>query len=234
MGDLQQLDFVRRHRAGLDGPVLEIGAKDYGNTPSFRPLFEGMEYVGLDMADGPGVDQVLDMTRDFAEVDSALDERRFGTIFCLSVLEHCRDPFKMCANITRLLAPGGTLLVSVPFSWERHGYPSDYWRFTPDGVKVLFPELAFDDGHSQVHTTREGDARPVDDDLGAVFFSTKRARTEGRFGRFATILFLRALKAVGIGRWLLDYSKVFPPVMVDMVGTLPRTAPRPNSGTPEA
>ncbi len=224
MGDLQQLEFVRRHRARLRGPVLEIGSKDYGSTPSFRPLFEGEDYVGLDMEEGPGVDLTLDLTRDFAEVDAALGGRRFGTVFCLSVLEHCRDPFGMGANVTRLLAPGGTLLVSVPFSWERHGYPSDYWRFTPDGVKLLFPDLSFEEEHCQVHTTRAGDARPADDDLGAVFFSTKRARQEGNYVRFATIVFLRILRTLGIGRWLFDYSKVFPPVMVDMVGVKAETA----------
>jgi hypothetical protein len=44
----------------------------------------------------------------------------------------------MAANIERLMAPGATLFVSVPFCWRVHGYPSDYWRMTPDGLLALF------------------------------------------------------------------------------------------------
>ena len=41
------------------------------------------------------------------------------------------------ANLTRLLRPDGQLCISVPFSWKFHGYPSDYWRFTPDAFRSL-------------------------------------------------------------------------------------------------
>ena len=32
---------------------------------------------------------------------------------------------------------------SVPFVWRIHAYPSDYWRFTKEGVKLLFPRIRF-------------------------------------------------------------------------------------------
>src|SRR5688500_11735663 len=135
MGSPEQYRFANQHRERFAGPILEIGSKDYGSTENLRKLFPGFEYVGIDMQAGPGVDVVLDFTRPFAEIDAALAGRRFGTIFCLSVLEHCDQPFVMADNMTRLLAPGGSVYVSVPFAWKFHGYPSDYWRFTHEGVK---------------------------------------------------------------------------------------------------
>ena len=62
---------------------------------------------GVDMQEGRGVDVVMDLTEGFEQVDKALGRRRFGTIFGLSALEHCREPFKMAENLMRLLKPGG-------------------------------------------------------------------------------------------------------------------------------
>ena len=107
MGDLNHLLFVQKFRKELAGPVLEVGSRDYGNTQSLRPLFAGESYVGADIVEGDGVDLVLDLTRPFEEVSAGLEERRFRTIFCLSVLEHCEQPFRMAENITRLREPGG-------------------------------------------------------------------------------------------------------------------------------
>jgi hypothetical protein len=218
MGDLNQNAFIEEHMSLFDGPILEIGSRDYGTTPNLRPLFPDAAYLGVDMQAGPGVDQQIDLSADFAEVDLALEGKRFKTIFCLSVLEHCQQPFKMCENISKLLEPGGAVYVSAPFSWEFHGYPSDYWRFTPEGLKVLFPDLEFPVDYERLHTPRPGDIRRPEREQGAIVLSTKRAMENGGLGRALTISFLRVLRAIGIGRWLLDYSKLFPPVMIDMVG----------------
>jgi hypothetical protein len=102
------------------------------------------KYIGVDVEAGPGVDVVLDLTARLEEIDRQLGGMQFGAIFCLSVPEHCRQPFLMAENLTCLLRPGGKLCLSVPFAWEFHGYPSDYWRFTSEGVRILFDDLIFD------------------------------------------------------------------------------------------
>ena len=62
MGDINQLIYLKTLIPSVDGPVLEIGSKDYGSTSSFRDTYRGVEYVGLDMEPGPGVDIVADLT----------------------------------------------------------------------------------------------------------------------------------------------------------------------------
>jgi hypothetical protein len=42
------------------------------------------------------------------------------------------------------MKPGATIFVTVPFCWRIHGYPSDYWRMTPEALKVLFPSITWD------------------------------------------------------------------------------------------
>ena len=142
MGDLNQIDFIKKNIQKFQAPYLEIGSR-YGLTQEIRKLFSNSEYIGIDMEGVPGVDVVLDLAKNFEFVDKILKQRKFNTVFCLSVLEHCSNPFMMAENITNLLNKNGVLYVSVPFSWEFHAYPSDYWRFTPEGIRILFPKIVF-------------------------------------------------------------------------------------------
>ncbi len=44
----------------------------------------------------------------------------------------------MAANIERLMEPGATIYVSVPWIWRAHSYPDDYFRVSMSGVVSLF------------------------------------------------------------------------------------------------
>ena len=215
--------FIKQHKSIFRGPFLEIGAKDYGSTVNLRAIFPEETYVGIDMEDGKGVDLVLDLTRPFEEIDSALAGRRFGSVFCLSVLEHCAQPFLMADNITRLLAPGGTLYVSVPYAWKFHGYPSDYWRFTHEGVKKLFPDLVFDMAIARTSTDVLGDFQAVDEDLARIRISGSWQRRKGKFFRSLGADLLAILGAFGMARWLTQHRYLMPPTCIEMIGSVPIT-----------
>lgn len=219
MGDINQFVFIRECAELFNGPFLEVGSKDYGSTQDLRSLFAAKdEYVGVDMEDGPGVDIVLDLTADFDQIDATLNGRRFGTIFCLSVLEHCEHPFKMAENLTLLLKRNGCICISVPFAWQIHGYPSDYWRFTPEGVRKLFPDIQFDVGQSLAVTSRQNDFRQLDDELGKISFSFSKHRASGHPLRGISAKSLKILSRVGVLSWLTGYRHVFAPTGILMIG----------------
>lgn len=137
MGDRNQLLYLQRFAPGVDGAILEIGSKDYGSTVPFRDHIRHREYIGLDMAPGPGVDVVGDLCRDLC----GLKEGHFELIICCSVLEHVEKPWIMARNIVRLTKPNGRVYMSVPWVWRYHPYPDDYFRFSWRGVESLFDEL---------------------------------------------------------------------------------------------
>ncbi len=221
MGDVNQLRFIQRHAETLHGPYLEVGAKDYGSTQDLSAMLKNDgPYTRLDMQHGAGVDVVLDLTAPQQQVDAELGAMRFGTIFCLSVLEHCRQPFAMAENLTRLLKPGGKVCLSVPFAWKFHGYPSDYWRFTREGVELLFPRLVFDPDRCVAATSTEGDFRTIDGQVGRIPFGSARHFQEGRILRALSAKILRLLPKVGILRWLSGYPYVLAPTKLLMIGTL--------------
>jgi SAM-dependent methyltransferase len=142
MGHPTQKSLLRRLVPAIAGPVLEIGSKNHApangqaesETSSFRDVYAGAPYLGVDVEPGPGVDRVVDL----AAGTGGLPENHFALAICCSVLEHTPRPWAMAANITRLLAPGGIAYVSVPWVWRFHCYPDDYFRFSASGVRALF------------------------------------------------------------------------------------------------
>jgi len=221
MGDINQGEYVRLHKSKLSGPFLEIGSRNYGNTEDLRSLFLGEKYIGVDMSKGDNVDTVLDFTIPFESLDKALDNQRFGTIFSFSVMEHCENPFLMAENMMRLLKPGGKIVLSVPFAFKFHGYPSDYWRFTEEGVKKMFPQIDWEINNASVwHSNKKGDFKKIDADIGKIQFSGKYYRNNGEMLRGIAADLLKIPKLLGLYDWILGHRHVIQPTMIDMIGEL--------------
>ena len=159
MGDFNQYFWVQENKFLVNGPILEVGSKFYNPKTSmnYRKLFPELTYKGLDVAEGDNVDFVADITQAFEKLERELEPKRFNTIICNSVLEHVDNIFAAAENISRLLHEQGVLFISVPFVWEEHGYPNDYWRFTPNGVKYLFPKITFLEEKTTVSSDVDGD-----------------------------------------------------------------------------
>lgn len=61
------------------------------------------------------------------------------------VIEHLPEPREFLAECYRLLRPGGALFITVPFMWEVHEAPHDYYRFTRYGLDFLLEQAGFVD-----------------------------------------------------------------------------------------
>lgn len=66
---------------------------------------------------------------------------KFDAGICMDLLEHTENPFIIAKNISDSLNKGSYLFVTVPWVWELHYYPKDYWRFAPQGLEQLFPKM---------------------------------------------------------------------------------------------
>lgn len=88
-------------------------------------------YINLDLFAQPGVD---------VAADAALlpfPDGLFQCIECDAVLEHVRRPGRVMREMIRVLAPGGHMHLVTPFCHPFHEYPSDYRRYTLEGLKQL-------------------------------------------------------------------------------------------------
>lgn len=61
----------------------------------------------------------------------------FDTVVSFQVLEHVPEPAVLMAEMARVLAPGGVLILTAPHIWGIHEEPHDYYRFTPFGLRHL-------------------------------------------------------------------------------------------------
>jgi SAM-dependent methyltransferase len=62
---------------------------------------------------------------------------QFDLVLCEQVLEHVIDPITAVRTLRRLCKADGHVLVSTPFLVRLHPHPTDFWRFTPEGLRVL-------------------------------------------------------------------------------------------------
>ena len=69
--------------------------------------------------------------------------KRFDVIFAEQVLEHVKYPYRAVRNVHRMLNSGGMFLATTPFLIQFYAAPSDYTRWTEDGLKYLFEEAGF-------------------------------------------------------------------------------------------
>ncbi len=123
-------------KAGLkEGRMLEIG----GRLNPRNKDFPNFDYSALDLTDAPGADVKVE-AGDITNCPHIQDES-FDFIFSLDVFEHIDKPWLAGAEIERLLRPGGITMHSTLFSWRYHPCPIDYWRYSPDALRSLFPNL---------------------------------------------------------------------------------------------
>lgn len=124
------------------GRVLELGSYDVNG--SVRPLFKPprfTEYVGMDMREGPGVDFVCTTSQPLRMWPAG----QFGVIVTTEMLEHDKHFWQTLGLCRVKLVGNGHLIVTTRnIGFKRHDYPSDYYRFTGDGIRAVLEWAGFE------------------------------------------------------------------------------------------
>jgi SAM-dependent methyltransferase len=125
------------------GRLVDIGC---GAKP-YEPLFARHvdSYYGIDFksdaslhyGEGTKADLFVDGT------DTKLPSGSFDTVLSTQVLEHVLETEKYIAECHRLLAKGGKGIFTVPFVWQTHAEPNDFFRFTRFSLERLFQKAGF-------------------------------------------------------------------------------------------
>lgn len=118
----------------MQEPILEIGSKivNEGFLTNKEEFFIGRAYIGVDLEAGSGVDIIADATKGIPAPDGI-----FSTILCFDTLEHVDKPWKMMEEVNRVSAKDALIVMSAAFQYGLHSCPSDYWRFSTEGLRVL-------------------------------------------------------------------------------------------------
>lgn len=112
-----------RLAGGLSGVVLEIGAKRIGRGRWEPPLGRVRRWVRLNLEPAERPDVVAD-----AQV-LPLEDASVNWVVCVEVLQYVVAPETAMREIARVLVPGGSAVIAVPFLHRADG-PTDRHRFT--------------------------------------------------------------------------------------------------------
>jgi SAM-dependent methyltransferase len=119
------LNAIRGNATGGNVKVLDFGA---GSSP-YEGEFPGASYFKAD------IDRFHDVNFVISEDDRVpAPSNEFDIIISTQVAEHVTDPAVYFEECYRLLRPGGRLLLSTHGMYEDHGCPSDYQRWTANGL----------------------------------------------------------------------------------------------------
>jgi SAM-dependent methyltransferase len=141
---------------GTPSRVLEFGSLNINGTA--RDYAPTAFWWGLDMQDGPGVDEVADAAS-WCPIESFAAD----TVVCAEVLEHTPNSLQIIANAYRHLKPGGRFLMTCashgrqPHSAIDGGPLRDgeyYENITPAEYRNMAELAGFVITHSQYHADR--------------------------------------------------------------------------------
>ena len=129
-------------------PMLELGAatayfrtvmKPHIDREVHAPLrSRGVTILHSDIQTGDGVDICGDATH--PETQERLRAVGAHCVLCCNMMEHVEDPAELARLCDHILAPGGIMIVTVPYSYPFHLDPIDtYFRPSPDQLVELFP-----------------------------------------------------------------------------------------------
>jgi SAM-dependent methyltransferase len=118
-----------RFPRGWSGRVLDVGC---GSRP-YVTLFDQRcaEYVGCD--EYPVDSSIVRCPADRL----VFGDGEFDLVFCSQVLEHVARPWAVVQECSRVLRPGGVALLTAPFLFPHHPSPTDFYRFTHEGLSFL-------------------------------------------------------------------------------------------------
>jgi len=115
---------------GPDASVLIVGCGEGGEGLSgFSEDFLDKNITGLDIR-----------KTDFTEIKGDVHQMPiksecFDAVICQATLEHIEDVNKALDEITRVIKKSGLLYIDMPFIQGYHALPTDYRRYTKNGLE---------------------------------------------------------------------------------------------------
>jgi len=116
------------------GRLLDLGCGKVPFYEFYRPYAEEITCVDWEQTlhQAKHVDTFCDLTGRLP-----FEDGRFDTVLLSDVLEHIPTPQQLLNEIARVLGDGGKLILNVPFVYNLHEVPHDYYRYTRFGLQRL-------------------------------------------------------------------------------------------------
>ena len=116
-------------RVQLSGRVLDLGGDTHAEYRAYLKGQHAITSVNMDPATSP------DITHDL-ETPLPITSGAYDHVLLINVLEHVYEYRQLLAEAYRVVRPGGTVTVVVPFLFPIHPDPHDFWRFSGETLRT--------------------------------------------------------------------------------------------------
>jgi len=130
--------FLADNSSLIKGDVVDIGCGQgkYKDLISSSPQVKS--YTGVDFYTKQA-DIVADLNNRLP-----IEDNKFDTAICISVMEHLLEPQIALSEIARILKPDGYLFLSTVWIYPYHGEPDDYFRYSGKCLEYLLEKAGFE------------------------------------------------------------------------------------------
>lgn len=124
----------------MKGNLIDIGCGDVPLYQMYKNIVTSI--TCLDWQNSIHRNIHVDMEQNLNERLNILDNM-YDSVIISEVLEHIINPFHLIDEIYRITKKDGFVLLSVPFFYEIHEYPYDYFRYTKHSLESIFIKSGF-------------------------------------------------------------------------------------------
>lgn len=204
----------------VTGRLVDLGC---GKAPLFGAYRRyATDVVWVDWADSFYPNPNLDLQADL-NGPLPLASGAFDTVILSDVLEHISTPAELFLEMARILSPGGKILMNVPFLYQIHESPHDYYRYTEFALR-RFANIS---GLHVVELRSMGGSPEVFADMLAKHL--QKVPAAGRYLAWSTQAAAKLVRRTSIGRRVSDLSGTSFPIGYFMVAERPIDSPKEGS-----
>jgi SAM-dependent methyltransferase len=116
--------MIQQHARGV---LLDLGCGKVPLYDQYAPLTT--DVICIDWANTLHPNPFLDIVCDLNKTID-LPDQHADSILLTDVLEHIVEPQQLWQEMSRVLRPGGVVMLAVPFFYRIHEAPHDYYRYT--------------------------------------------------------------------------------------------------------
>lgn len=125
----------------VSGRLIDLGC---GKAPLFLKYRSFVSSVTcVDWGNTSHKNENLDVECDLSK-RLPFDEASFDAVILSDVLEHLPNPDFLWCEMARILAPGGRLLMNVPYFYPLHEIPFDFYRYSRFALERFARESGFE------------------------------------------------------------------------------------------
>ena len=132
---------LKEYSKYINGTLVDLGCGETTYKNFFLQFADN--YIGVDWANSihdSKPDIISDLNKKIELQDEIAD-----TLVSISVIEHLCEPQVFLNESYRILKEDGHMILQVPFQYQVHEAPNDYFRYTRYGLEYIFKKSGFKD-----------------------------------------------------------------------------------------